>query len=124
MGKTNGAWAIRHPCPVPRQRLEGQPYASCHVIRVVLIPLHETAVEVLALLQRRTSRQVVAGQVERRVGGEPPGESTVDLGTDVAGITLGEALAEPRNRPPASAAGVGAPGGLRGSGRVTSGVSV
>src|SRR5438445_11502717 len=43
------------------------------------------------------SKEIVAGQVERGVRREPPGESAVDLGADVAGITLGEAVAVDRD---------------------------
>src|SRR5207245_9433584 len=78
--------------PSQLQRLERQPHARRRIVAVVLIPFHGSAVQNLRQLQRGTCRQVVTGEVERRVRGKPPGEPTVDFSPDVAGITRDKAL--------------------------------
>src|SRR5438445_10063439 len=89
---SNGAWAIRPPIPrhdfADRAGLEGQPHARGSVVAVILISLRDHTVQKFPRFQRPTCRQVVAGEVERRVRSEAPGDPAVDLRTDVAVITL------------------------------------
>src|SRR5438309_3470515 len=97
-GKADGAWVMPPPMPRPvRDDLEGQPHARGRVVTVMLITLHWNAVQKLRHFQRRTCRQVVTGEVECRVRSEAPGEPTVDLSTDVAGITRDKALVAHRD---------------------------
>src|SRR5207245_8619205 len=71
---------------------EQTPHARGRVLPVILTSLRDHTVQKFPRLHRPTRHQVVAGEVERRVRRESPGEPAVDLRTDVAVITLDKAL--------------------------------
>ena len=79
-------------CYCDCDELEGQPHTRGCIVTVIRVLLHGHAVQLLSHVHGAAGEQIVAGQVERHVRREPPGEPSVDLGAQVARITLREAL--------------------------------